>query len=64
MKKSFGIVHIYQNRNAEPKPIKNFCIILIDLIFVKPTGLRIMLEIKIKDIIRRKIELKRSNRFK
>ena len=50
----FGKDHIYQNRNAEPRPIKNFCSILIDFIFVKPTGLRITLEIKIKAKIKKK----------
>jgi len=60
----FGEDHIYQNRNAEPKPIKNFCIILINFILVKPNGLRIMLEIKIIASIKKKNESKSSNKFK
>jgi len=60
----FGKDHKYQNKKAEPIPIKNFWIILINFILVKPNGLRIMLEIKIIARAKKKNESKTANKFK
>lgn len=55
--------HIYQKRNAKPRPINNFWNILITFILVKFNGLRKKVESKINARIKKKNEFKILTKF-